>query len=153
MELVKRRTGTPLDTGLIPRCGKGVVSQSQLSVQTLLRCPYTPVCAIECIKLRMCARTRSCSPCQNSVVYGNTKTTSMHRRLGSETLPHWAFHGKATRISYGRNPNETIHCTNKKNKTGAGKADRRKVEQFLAVGEAGKVSKRKLLTILDSSHR
>ena len=32
------------DSGLIPRSGKGFFSQSQLSVQTLLRCPYTPVC-------------------------------------------------------------------------------------------------------------
>ena len=28
--------------GSIPRCGEGFSSQSQLSVQTLLRCPYTP---------------------------------------------------------------------------------------------------------------
>ena len=33
------------DTGSIPRCGKGFFFlRSQLSVQTLLRCPYTPVC-------------------------------------------------------------------------------------------------------------
>ena len=32
------------DKGSIPRCGKGVFSQGQLSVQTLLRCQYTPVC-------------------------------------------------------------------------------------------------------------
>ena len=31
------------DAGSIPRCGKGFFSQSQLSMQTLLRCPYTPV--------------------------------------------------------------------------------------------------------------
>ena len=30
--------------GSIPRCGKGFFSQSQLSVQTLLRCPYISVC-------------------------------------------------------------------------------------------------------------
>ena len=29
------------DAGSIPRCGKGFFSRSQLSVQTLLRCPYT----------------------------------------------------------------------------------------------------------------
>ena len=33
------------DAGSIPRCGKEFFSQSQLSVQTLLRCPYTPVCS------------------------------------------------------------------------------------------------------------
>ena len=31
------------DAGSIPRCGEGFFSRSQLSVQTLLRCPYTPV--------------------------------------------------------------------------------------------------------------
>ena len=32
------------DAGSIPRCGTGFFSQSQLSVQTLLRCLYTPMC-------------------------------------------------------------------------------------------------------------
>ena len=33
------------DAGSIPQCGKGFFSfQSQLSVLTFLRCPYTPVC-------------------------------------------------------------------------------------------------------------
>ena len=31
------------DTGSIPRCGEGFFFRSQLSVQTLLRCPHTPV--------------------------------------------------------------------------------------------------------------
>ena len=31
------------DEGSNPRCGKGFVSHSQLSVQTLLRCPYSPL--------------------------------------------------------------------------------------------------------------
>ena len=31
------------DAGSIPRCGKGFFSRGQLSVQTLLRCPYIPV--------------------------------------------------------------------------------------------------------------
>ena len=30
------------DAGSSPRCGKGFFSQCQLSVQTLLRCPYSP---------------------------------------------------------------------------------------------------------------
>ena len=30
------------DVGSIPRCGKGLFSQSQLSVQTLLQCPHIP---------------------------------------------------------------------------------------------------------------
>ena len=39
----------------------------------------------------LCARYRSCSPCQSSVDYGNTKIPSMHRRLGSATLSQLAF--------------------------------------------------------------
>ena len=42
------------DVGTIPRCGKGFFSQSQLSVQTLFRCPYTPVC--NRMHLHLCAR-------------------------------------------------------------------------------------------------
>ena len=49
------------EAGSIPRCGKGFFSQSQLAVQTL------------------------------PVVNGNTKTPSMHRRLGSATLSQLAF--------------------------------------------------------------
>ena len=59
------------NTGSIPRCGKGFFSQSQLSVQILLRCLYTPVC--NCIHLHLCACKRSRSPCQTSVDYGNTE--------------------------------------------------------------------------------
>ena len=31
------------EAGLIPRGGKGFFSQGQLSAQTLLRCPHTPM--------------------------------------------------------------------------------------------------------------
>ena len=51
-----------------------------LLVQTLLRCPYTSVCN----RIRF-------SPCQSSVDYGNTKTPSMYRRLGSATPSQQAF--------------------------------------------------------------
>ena len=77
------------DTGSIPRCGKGFSSQSQLSAQTLLRCPYTPVCGR--MHSLLCARRRSCSLCQGSVDYGNTKTPGIHRGLGSATLSQLAF--------------------------------------------------------------
>ena len=39
------------DSGSIPRCGRGFFSQGELSVQTLLRCPCTPSCAIACINI------------------------------------------------------------------------------------------------------
>ena len=42
------------DAGSIPRCGKGFFSQSQLSAQTLLRRPYTPV--HNRMHLHLCAR-------------------------------------------------------------------------------------------------
>ena len=39
-QLVECRTA---DAGAMPQCGKGFFSQSQLSMQTPLRCPYTPL--------------------------------------------------------------------------------------------------------------
>ena len=42
--LVRASDQHAADAGLIPRCGMGFLSQSQLSVQTLLQCPCTPVC-------------------------------------------------------------------------------------------------------------
>ena len=80
------------DAGSIPRCGKGFFSQCQLSVQTLLQCPYIPV--FNRMHLLLCARERSRSPCQSSVDYGNTRTPSMHSRLGSATLSRLAFPGE-----------------------------------------------------------
>ena len=56
----------------------------------------------------LCARQRSCSPCQSSADYGNTKAPSMHDTLGGTTLSQLAFPGKATLISHGRNPVGTI---------------------------------------------
>ena len=94
------------EASLIPRCGKGFFSQSQLSVQTLLRCPYTPVC--NRMHLHLCARQRTLSPGQSSVDYGNIQTPSMRRRLGNTTLSRLAFPEEATRIFYGRNPSGTI---------------------------------------------
>ena len=37
------------DAGLIPRCGKGFFSQSQLSVWAFFRVSVQPPCAIACI--------------------------------------------------------------------------------------------------------
>ena len=65
------------DAGSISRCGKRFFSQSQLAVQTLLRCPYTPV--RNHMPLHLCECQRFQSPCQSSMDYGNTKTTTMNR--------------------------------------------------------------------------
>ena len=80
------------DPGSSPWCGKGFFFQSQLSVQTLLRCLYTPVC--NCIHEHLCTHERSHSPCQSLMYYGNTETTSMHHKLGSLTLSQLAFPGE-----------------------------------------------------------
>ena len=94
------------DSGSIPHCGKGFFSQNQLSVQTLLRCPYTP-CAIACINI--------CAHFKDPVV-------GVRVQLIMETLIHpactegwvarpcrsWFSPGKATRLSHGRDPNGTI---------------------------------------------
>ena len=45
------------DAGSSPRCGKGLFSQSQHSVQTLLRCPQPPVC--NRMHQDLCARKKS----------------------------------------------------------------------------------------------
>ena len=81
------------EAGSIPQCGKGFFSQSQLSVQTLLRCPYTP-CAIACINI--CVHVKD--PVLHVRVrwmHGNTKTPSMHSRFGSTTLSQLASPGES----------------------------------------------------------
>ena len=55
-------------------------------MQTLLRCPYTPVCS---------ARQRPRSPCQTSMDNRNAKTPSVHRRLDSATLSQLVFPGES----------------------------------------------------------
>ena len=77
------------EAGLIPQCGEGFFSQSQLSVQTLLRCLYIPMC--NCICCYICVHV------QDPVVHVRvqwimeTLTPSMHRRLGSATSSQLAF--------------------------------------------------------------
>ena len=53
-QLVDHQHRHAADAGSIPRCGKGFFYQSQLSVKTLLRCPYTPV--RNRMHLHLCAR-------------------------------------------------------------------------------------------------
>ena len=68
------------------RTGEAFFSQSQLAVQTLLRCPYTPIC--NRMHQYLCAR---CNSCQSLVDYENTKTFRMHGRLGGATLSQLVF--------------------------------------------------------------
>ena len=55
-QLVRASDRHAADAGSIPRCGKGFFSQSQLSVQTLLRVSVHPQCAIACINI--CAHVK-----------------------------------------------------------------------------------------------
>ena len=105
-QLVRASDRHAAGAGSIPRCGKGFFSQSQLSVQTLLRCSYT-LCAIACIYI--------CAHVKDPVVH-------VRVRWIMETLKHpactlgwvarlccsWLSPGKPTRIFYGRNPIGTI---------------------------------------------
>ena len=77
------------DAGSIPRCSREFSSQSQLSVQTLLWCPYHP---------HMQSRASTSMHTKDDVdhvrgqwIMGNTKASSMHHRLGSMTLSELAF--------------------------------------------------------------
>ena len=53
-QLVRASDRHTADAVSIPRCGKGFFSQSQLSMQTVLRRPYTPVC--NRMHLHLCTR-------------------------------------------------------------------------------------------------
>ena len=91
-QLVRASDRHATDAGSIPRCGKGFFSMSQCRLSYGVR---TPPCAIAWIYI--CAHVKkSCSPCQSSVDYGNTKTPSMHPGLGSATLLQLAFPGEGT---------------------------------------------------------
>ena len=95
-----------VDASSIPRCGKGFFSESQLSVQTLLRCCTLP-CAIACINI--------CAHIKDPLVH-------VRIRWIMEALKHpactvgwvarlccsWLSPGKAIRISQGINPIGTI---------------------------------------------
>ena len=97
------------DAGSIRRCGKGFFSQSQLSVQTLLRCPHPPPspCAIACINI--CAHVKD--PRVHVKVRGITETLKHPAHTVGRVARLcriWLSPGKATRISHGRNPVGTI---------------------------------------------
>ena len=76
-------------------CGKGLFFSPRVTFQC--RLSYggrTPPCAIA--RMNTCTHVKSsCSPCQSSVNYGNTKTSNMHRALGSATLSQLAFLGES----------------------------------------------------------
>ena len=103
-QLVERPTEKPrrsTDAGSSPWCGKGFFSQSQLSVQTLLRCPYSP-----CVQSR--GSTSVCTlkiphtgshtivwTHENTALVATVPLPGRATRISS-TVP---FPGRATRIS------------------------------------------------------
>ena len=104
----------PADAGLIPRCGKGFFSLNQLSVQTLLRCPHAPApCAVTCVYI--CAHVKD--PVVHVRVWWIMETPKKKKKKNhpacsvgwvAQLCRSWLSPAKATRISHGRNPIETI---------------------------------------------
>ena len=87
-QLVRASDRHAADAGSIPRRGKGFFSQSQLSVQTLLRV-RTTACAIACINI--CAHVKDpVVPVRVRWIMETLKTPSMRRRLGTTTLSQLA---------------------------------------------------------------
>ena len=76
------------DAGSIPRCGEGFSPRVHFSMQTLTHV-RTPLCAMNCINI--CAHVKDLVV---HVIYGNTKTPSIHHKLGRATLSWLSFPGK-----------------------------------------------------------
>ena len=74
---LEHRTVTPLTQVRFPGAARDFFSPRVIfQCRLFYVCPYTPMC--KRMHLHPCARERSCSPCQSSVDYGNTKTPKMH---------------------------------------------------------------------------
>ena len=88
---VQHQTVTPLTLVRLPGTARDF--SPRLNFQCRLSYSVsTPPCAIACIYI--CVHV-SCSPCQSSMVYGNTKTPNMYGRLESATLSQLPFHEKS----------------------------------------------------------
>ena len=91
-QLVRASDRHATDAGSIPLLWQGIfLPDSTFSADPLTVSVHHR--AQSCMHLHPCVRERSCSPCQSSVDYGNTKTPSMHPRFGSATLLQLAFPG------------------------------------------------------------
>ena len=111
-QLIERRTGT------LPTQIRFPGAARDFSPGVNFRCRFsyglrTSPCAIACIYI--CAHVKDpIVHVRVSVGYGNTKSPSMHRRLGSATLSQLASQGEKTRISNWENPIWTIQLQNVK---------------------------------------
>ena len=92
-QLVERRTGTSLRQVRFP----GATRDFSTRVNFQCRLSYgvrTPPCATACNNI--CALVKDpLDRVKSSVYYGNTNSSSMHRRLGSATLSKLAFPGES----------------------------------------------------------
>ena len=90
-QLVRASDRHAADAGSIPRWGKGFFSQSQLSVQTLLRVSVQPR-----VKTHICAHVKDpVVHVRVRRIMETLKTPSIHGRLGSSTLSQLAFPGES----------------------------------------------------------
>ena len=91
-----------IDAGSSPWCGNGFFSQSQLSAQTLLRCPYSPLCGIA--RVNISAHVKNPKHWQPHQCLDTRKQAYCTRRykqqMGSAALAAAVpYPGKVTRIS------------------------------------------------------
>ena len=83
-QLVEHQTGKPLKQIWFPGATQDFSPRINFQCR-LSHSVHTPLCTTACINICVHIK-RFCSSCQSSVDYGNTKTPSMHCRLGSKTV-------------------------------------------------------------------
>ena len=106
---LEHQTSTPLMQVQVPDVARNFFSQSQLSVQTLLQRPYTPVCNLK--HQRLCAHERPYTACQSWWIM---ETHSMHRRSGSASVAAGFPQGKQPKFPLGETPMGQYSCKKKK---------------------------------------
>ena len=119
IQLIERPTKKPggdIDAGSSPWCGKGLFSRSLLSVQTLLRCPYSPrVQSHASASVRALKIPNTCS--HKIPLFGRTKILHVLTEMGSAALAAAApCMGKAPPKFPARN-NEVIKKRKRKKKS------------------------------------
>ena len=82
-QLGERRTGTPLTQMRFPGAARDFSPRVQFQCRLSYGVRTPPVC--NRTHYHLCARQRSCSPCQSLVDCGNAKIPIMRRRLGSNS--------------------------------------------------------------------
>ena len=100
--LVQHRTSTPPTQIRFPDAARDFSPRVHFTVSVHPRGQLHAFTSVRTLKIPQ-------SPCQSSMDYGSTETSSMHRRLVSATLSQLAFPGgKQPRIPHGKIPFGTI---------------------------------------------